>query len=118
MNLVDFFQTSKKIHTFTSGQTIFQQGEPGEICYVLLEGRVDVQVNQKSVHVAQPGEVLGIMAFIDAKPRSASAVALEECRLAILDRKEFLFLVQETPYFAIDMMKMLSEWLRHMDAKA
>lgn len=85
--------------------------------YVLVSGQVDIQVNGQSIYVAKPGEILGIMALIDEKPRSATAIAIGNSQLAPLSKKDFLFLVQETPYFAVDIMKMLCEWLRLMDAK-
>ena len=117
VDLVAFFKTSKNIQSFTRGEIIFREGDSGNCSYVLLEGKVDIQTNSQSIYTAEPGEILGIMSIVDESHRSATAIALEDCKLALLDKKEFLFLVQETPYFALDMMKMLAEWLRKMDAK-
>ena len=117
MDLVNLFQSSASIQSFSDGVTIFQQGDLGEISYVLVSGEVDIHVNGQSIYKAQPGEILGIMALIDDKPRSATAIAIGDCQLAPLSKKDFLFLVQETPYFAIDIMKMLCDWLRLMDAR-
>ncbi|MGK7912480.1 MAG: Crp/Fnr family transcriptional regulator [Synechococcus sp.] len=117
MDLIQLFQSSANIQSFSDGEIIFQQGDSGEISYVLVSGQVDIQVHGQSIYVAQPGEILGIMALIDEKPRSAAAIATEDCQLVPLSKKDFLFLVQETPYFAIDIMKMLCEWLRLMDEK-
>ena len=117
MDLVNLFSSSASIQSFSAGQIIFQQGDSGDTSYVLVDGQIDIQVNGQSIYVANPGEVLGIMALIDEKPRSATLIALGDCQLAPLSKKDFLFLVQETPYFALDIMKMLSEWLRLMDLK-
>ena len=117
MDLVNLFQSSSNIQSFAEGETIFQQGDLGEGSYVLIDGQVDIQVNQQSIYVAKPGEILGIMALIDEKPRSATVIALGDCKVVPLAQKDFLFLIQETPYFALDIMKMLCEWLRLMDAK-
>ncbi|MEL7084503.1 MAG: cyclic nucleotide-binding domain-containing protein [Cyanobacteria bacterium J06597_1] len=117
MDLVTLLQSSANIQSFSDGDTIFQQGDAGEISYILVKGQVDIQVNRQSIYVATPGEMLGIMALIDEKPRSATAIALGDSQLVPLSKKDFLFLVQETPYFALDIMKMLCEWLRLMDAK-
>ena len=117
MDLVDFFKSSKNIHCFSQGEVIFRQGDLSDISYVLIEGRVEIQANGRPIYIAEPGEVLGIMSLVDEQPRSATVVALEDSKLAVLDKKEFLFLIQETPYFALDMMKMLADWLRKMDRK-
>jgi CRP/FNR family cyclic AMP-dependent transcriptional regulator len=52
------------------------------------------------------------MALIDAKPRSLSAVARTDCKLAAVDRQRFSFMVTETPYFALHVMQVMAERLR------
>ena len=52
------------------------------------------------------------MALVDNSPRSATAVALEETTLAMIDRHRFLFLVQETPMFALEVMSVMADRLR------
>jgi CRP/FNR family transcriptional regulator, cyclic AMP receptor protein len=68
----------------------------------LLEGEVGIQEHGRSIYTAGPGEILGEMAMIDAQGRTASALALSPCRLAVVDEKQFLFMVQETPNFALE----------------
>jgi CRP/FNR family cyclic AMP-dependent transcriptional regulator len=80
--------------------------------YVILEGEVDIQKHGRSIYTAGPGEILGEMAMIDAQGRSASAVAFSPCRLAVVDEKQFLFMVQETPNFALEVMRVLVGRLR------
>ena len=58
------------------------------------------------------GGIMGELALIDSKPRSASAVAKTDCRLVPLDDKQFIFLVQQTPFFAIRVMRIMAERLR------
>jgi CRP-like cAMP-binding protein len=60
---------------------------------------------------------MGEMALIDSQPRSATAVALTDCSLAVIDEKRFLFMVHETPFFALDIMRILAERLRQMNAR-
>jgi CRP/FNR family transcriptional regulator, cyclic AMP receptor protein len=55
------------------------------------------------------------MALIDNSPRSASAVARTPCRLVAINRKRFIFMVQQTPNFSIHVMKVMAERLRRMD---
>ena len=60
-----------------------------------------------------PEDVFGEMALIDNSPRSLTAVAITDTTLATIDRHRFLFLVQETPTFAIDVMTVMAERLRN-----
>jgi CRP-like cAMP-binding protein len=59
-----------------------------------------------------PEGVFGELSLIDHGGRSLSAVAVEDCRLAVIDRRHFLFLVHETPTFALDVMRTLATRLR------
>ena len=56
------------------------------------------------------------MALIDRVTRAASVTALSDCTLAKIDEKRFLFLTQQTPSFALNVMRVLSQRLRRMDA--
>jgi len=55
------------------------------------------------------------MAMVDGQPRTAAAVARTDCQLVPIDQKRFQFLVQQTPYFAIEVMRVLVERLRRAD---
>ena len=55
------------------------------------------------------------MALIDTKPRSATATAVSACKLAPIDERRFLFLVQQTPFFALHVMRVMASRLRAMD---
>jgi CRP/FNR family transcriptional regulator, cyclic AMP receptor protein len=67
--------------------------------------------------VAGPGDIVGEMALIDAKSRSATAQAKSDCRLAPVDERRFLFLVHEHPLFALHVMRVLADRLRRMNAQ-
>ena len=84
--------------------------------YIVLEGRVDIMMDGKSIGKAGPGDIVGEMGLIDAKVRSATAAVLEDCHLAVADKKQFLRMVRHTPYFALRVMRVLVERLRHMNA--
>jgi CRP-like cAMP-binding protein len=55
------------------------------------------------------------MALIDGSPRSATVRANTDCEVVSITEKTFLFLVHETPYFAIAVMRALTGRLRHMN---
>jgi CRP/FNR family cyclic AMP-dependent transcriptional regulator len=94
------------------GQTFFSEGEPGDLMYVVESGEADVILNGKVIETIGPGGIVGEMALIDAQPRSATVIARTDCALIPVDAKRFLRLVQHTPYFAIQVMQILTTRLR------
>ena len=115
MNLLGFFKHAQTIKTCRAGETIFVEGQPRDVMYVVLEGEVDIQKHGASIYTAGPGELVGEMAMIDAQGRSASAVALSPCRLAVVNETQFVFMIHETPNFALYVMRVLVERLRRQN---
>jgi CRP-like cAMP-binding protein len=101
--------------SFTSGQSIFNQGEAGSTMYVVQDGEVDLLVNGQLVEKLGPGGVLGEMGLIDTAPRSASAIARTACKLIPVNHDRFALLVQHTPDFALQIMRVMAGRLRAMD---
>jgi CRP-like cAMP-binding protein len=112
MQLSQLFRNSEFYVPFKAGETIFREGEMGEEMYVVLEGAVDVVVHGKVVETVGTDNFLGEMALIDAHPRSATAVARTDCRLAPINQNRFKFLVQQTPHFALHLMRGMADRLR------
>jgi CRP/FNR family cyclic AMP-dependent transcriptional regulator len=103
---------------FSAGQHIFTAGQPGDVMYVVKEGEVEVIINGKVIDTVGPGGILGEMALIDKRPRSATAIAKTDCKLVSVNQQRFQRLVQQTPHFAIQVMKVMAQRLRQMDAQA
>jgi CRP-like cAMP-binding protein len=85
--------------------------------YVVLDGEVDLTIGDAVVETIGPGAPFGEMALIDQAPRTATATAKTECQLAVLPEKRFLFLVQQHPEFALQIMKVMADRLRKMNAR-
>lgn len=83
--------------------------------YVVGEGEVDVGRDGRRLYTVRAGSLVGEMALIDQGPRSATAVAKTDCRLIPVDEYRFLVMVQQTPFFALEVMRLLVERLRLMD---
>src|SRR5262245_53069582 len=115
---LDLLRHVKETVSITQGQTIFQEDQPAEVMYVVIEGEVDILVHNKILSTVEPGGILGEMALIDKKARSATALAKTDCKLAPVDEKRFHFLVQQTPHFALLVMRVMAERLRRMDMLA
>src|SRR5215510_14268194 len=118
MDLRGLFADVNNVQEFQANSTIFAEGMLGDVMYVVLEGEVELWVRSEVLEVAGPGDIIGEMALIDAKPRSATARAKSDCRLVPVDERQFLFLVHEHPFFALHAMRVLADRLRHMNAKS
>jgi CRP-like cAMP-binding protein len=115
--ILGLFQHARDLQSFSSGQPIFQVGEDGSVMYVVKEGQVDIVVGGAVVDTVGPGGIVGEMALIDRGPRSASAIARTDCKLAPVDEARFHFLVQQTPFFAMEVMRIVVDRLRRMNVK-
>ncbi|MCC5616085.1 Crp/Fnr family transcriptional regulator [Nostoc sp. CHAB 5836] len=111
---VSIFQKQPDPKVFLAGQVIFEEGQPGDQMYGILEGEVDILVNGKVVETIDPGEVFGVGVLVGVKNRTYTAIAKGDCKLVFLDERRFLFAVQETPMFAIEVMKSYSERLSRL----
>lgn len=104
--------------TYAPGETVFRIGEPAECMFAVLEGAIEIKIEERIVERIGPGGVFGEMALIDALPRSANAVAATGAvpsRLAVISEKRFLRMVTQTPQFALQIMRLLTERLRRND---
>jgi CRP-like cAMP-binding protein len=115
---MDLFRNATDLIDFPAGAVVFSEGDPGDRMYVVREGEIELRLGDRTLAVLGEGAMLGEMALLDDAPRSATAVARTACRLAPVDRKRFIFLVGNTPYFALEVMKVMAERLRTMGAAA
>jgi CRP/FNR family transcriptional regulator, cyclic AMP receptor protein len=106
------FYNAKSFKDVSAGTVIFQEGASGADMFGILEGEVELRLPNGVVHRLGPDDTFGEMAIIDNSPRSATAVAVTDTKLAVIDRHRFLFLVQETPMFAVQVMSNIAERLR------
>jgi CRP-like cAMP-binding protein len=111
---VSIFQKQPDPKGFSAGEVIFEEGQPGDQMYGILEGTVDILVNGKVVETIDTGEVFGIGVLVGVQNRTYTAVAKMDTKLGFLDEKKFLFAVQETPMFALKVMKSYSERLSRL----
>jgi CRP-like cAMP-binding protein len=114
---LSIFQKQSSPQTFSPGEVIFEEGQPGDCMFGILEGEVEILVNDKSIEKIHAGEVFGTGILLGIKARTYTAIAKTDCKLAFLDESRFLFAVQETPVFAIQVMKSYSERLSRLQHK-
>ena len=106
------FDNSKHHEDFSAGAVIFEQGSEGDMMYVIIEGEVDIEVDGKHFGEVGAGGIVGEMSLIEPGPRSATVKARTDVKLYPVNQRQFNFLVQQTPTFPLDVMKILVERLR------
>jgi CRP/FNR family transcriptional regulator, cyclic AMP receptor protein len=95
-----------------AGGVIFREGEQADELFVIKSGYVRIQIGNRMKTDLTADDIFGEMALIDSEPRSATAVALTDVELVPISEKQFLFLVSQTPYFALRVMRTLAQRLR------
>jgi len=100
---------------YAAGDVIFSEGDKGDAMYVVPTGEVVIERGGHVMETLGGGGIFGEMALIDGSPRSATVRAKTDCEVAPINQKSFLFLVHETPYFAIAVMRALADRLRRID---
>jgi CRP/FNR family cyclic AMP-dependent transcriptional regulator len=118
MDLARLFENASDILQAPAGETVFSAGDPSNgRLYVVLEGTVEIRLGNRTLNSVERGGLFGEMALIDEAPRSASAIAQTRCRLAVVDERQFLFMVQQTPFFALQVMRVLVDRLRGVNRR-
>ena len=95
-----------------AGGVIFREEEQADELFVIKSGYVRIQIGNRMVAELTADDIFGEMALIDSEPRSATAVAITDVELVPITEKQFLFLVGQTPYFALKVMRTLAQRLR------
>ena len=85
--------------------------------FLVRKGRVAIQINGETIEEVGQGGIFGEMALIDHAPRSASALAVEDSEVIPIDERLFIILVQDAPYFALDVMRVLTDRIRRMNER-
>jgi CRP-like cAMP-binding protein len=98
--------------SFKAGSVIFREGDEARELFVVKSGQVRIQIGNRTVTELGADSIFGEMALIDNEPRSATAVAVTDVELVAVSEKQFLFLVSQTPYFALKVMRVLAQRLR------
>src|SRR5262249_8405579 len=115
MKVPGVFLNADSTKNVPSGTVVFEKGDRGGEMSAAVEGEIDVRTESGPIARLAPDDVFGEMAIVDDSPRMATAVATKDTVLAVIDRRHFLFLVHETPMFALQVMSALAERLRALE---
>lgn len=100
---------------FQSGETIFREGDEGDLVYVVVEGKVSIIVGDTEVEAIGLHGIFGEMALVDREPRSASAKAAGPTEVAVISETAFVELVRKSPVFSLYVMRQMATRLRRMN---
>jgi uncharacterized membrane protein len=103
-----------------SGTSLFRAGDKGDSMYLIDGGLVRIAVtdeDKKEIVLAElaEGDFFGEMAIIDGKQRSADATVVEDARLYVLAREDFLRFINRNPAVALELLSATFQRLRHTD---
>jgi uncharacterized membrane protein len=106
--------------TIPESHTLFQAGDPGDSLFIVRSGEIELYikdtVGQKIVlTTAGPGDMFGELAMLDTGPRTATALALSDSEVLVLDRDDLVLLFQRQPEAALHMLAALSGLTRKAD---
>lgn len=103
-----------------AGHTLFQAGDPGDSLFIVRVGEIELFIKDTAgqrivLTTAQPGDMFGEVAMLDSGSRTATALALTDCEVLVLDRDDLILLFQRKPEAALHMLAALSGLTRKAD---
>jgi len=103
------------LRQFKAGDVIFKEGDAASELFVIADGEVEIRLGNRVLEKLPRYSIFGEMALIDTAPRSATAVAATDAKLVAVGEKQFLFLISNTPHFALNVMRVMARRLRTMN---
>jgi len=118
----NYMKESNLGKSYRDGEVVVQQGEPGNCMYAIQEGELGVFKEHEGrptirVAVLKTGDIFGEMAIFEQEIRSATVKAMGEARVLTVDKKTFLRRVQEDPTLAFNLVRMMSQRIRSLNAE-
>jgi CRP/FNR family transcriptional regulator, cyclic AMP receptor protein len=106
-----------RVERYPSGREIFLKGSPGQCMMAVLRGTVkmsSVSPEGKEIvfNIMNPGECFGEIALLDGEERSADAVAMTDCELLVLSRRDFMPILEKRADLCMILLKVLCQRLR------
>lgn len=115
--VIEHLGSYMKTRRFARGAVIFSKGDPGSGLMGVLSGSVKVSVASAEgkdivLNMFQEGEVFGEIALLDGQPRTADAIAMTDCELIVIERRDFVPFLRDHPDVTLKLMEILCARLR------
>jgi len=107
---------------YPKGSVIFTQDSLGDVAFIVLRGRVEIVLHSPDgrdfiLTEAFPADYFGELALLDRQPRTASAIAVEDTEVMVLNRNEFLAEIEKSPRIMLRIIQALCGRIRTADEK-
>jgi signal transduction histidine kinase len=117
---IEWLTHKAELVTIKSGEYLMREGEPGDALYVVMDGEFQVTKRSGNQDVALAvrgaGQVFGEMSLLEARPRSASAVAIKDGTLIKIRHDVFMQLVETHPAATLSILRTVMDRLRNTEA--
>jgi CRP-like cAMP-binding protein len=110
--MMNIFKNEEDTISFSEGETIFNEGDPGDVMFAVKSGSVDIFFGERLLETITEGGIFGEMALVDHEPRSAKAVARTDVELVRIDENRFNGIVQYNSFFALNVLRVAVKRLR------
>ena len=112
-----------KARSYPVRAVVVTQGEPARELFAIVRGRLKVAScgpdGQDTVlGIMAEGEVFGEVALLDGGTRSATCTTVEPCELLVIDRAQFLELLETSPGIAVKLLDVLAKRLRRLSQRS
>jgi len=117
VNLISQMQTE----SFPRGTTIFDEGEPGDTLFIIIEGKVKLARHapdgrENLLSVMGPSDMFGELSIFDPGPRTSSAVCVTEVKAATMDSEMLRTWINDHPEISQQLLRVLARRLRRTNA--
>jgi CRP/FNR family transcriptional regulator, cyclic AMP receptor protein len=117
MTVRGVFASATQTQHLAAGEVVFEAGDTGTHMYGVVEGSIELRDGDDVVATLGADATFGELAIISKEPRSLTAVAAEASTVALIDERTFIFLVHETPTFALQVMRSLAGRIKQLDGE-
>jgi len=114
---IDTLLAYSRVERYPAGEEIYAKGSPGQSMFVVLRGTAkmsSVSLDGKEIvlNIMHPGEIFGEIAILDGKERSADAVAMTDCDVLVVNRRDFLPMLEKHADMCMILLVTLCQRLR------
>ncbi len=117
MLFYDLFRHDPKFIKVKTGDNLFREGDAGNEMYVLISGKAEVAIDGVQIGEYAQGDFVGEMAVVDGSPRYGTVSAKTNCKFVVINKDRFHFLVDETPGFALEVIRIMAKRLKACDMR-
>jgi len=117
MLFYDLFRLDPEFIKIKAGEILFREGDHGEDMYVLISGKAEVSIGGVPIGECGQGDFVGEMAVVDGSPRYGTVTARTNCKFVVINKARFHFLIDDTPGFALEVIRIMAKRLKECDMR-